>query len=60
MSFPVEVCLDGVASRKGKKRTDMPWVEKEEDEEVIKSISFIKNYKEASRPGYRRITAEIR
>lgn len=28
----------------------MPWVEKEEDEEDIKFISFIKNYKKASRP----------
>ncbi len=33
MDFPVEVCLEGVQSRIGRKREDMPWTEKEFDEE---------------------------
>lgn len=33
LDFPVELCLAGAASRIGKKREDMPWVEEEFDEE---------------------------
>lgn len=33
LDFPLEVCLDGVRSRIGKKREDMPWIETEFDEE---------------------------
>lgn len=33
LDFPVEVCLAGVADRRGKPREDMPWVETEEDPE---------------------------
>lgn len=49
LDYPVEVCLEGVQSRKGKTRTDLPWVEPidEEDEEFI---SFINNYSSVSRP----------
>ena len=31
LDYPMEVCLDGVASRIGKDRPDMPWVEQEFD-----------------------------
>ena len=31
LDYPIEVCLDGVASRIGKDRPDMPWVEQEFD-----------------------------
>jgi hypothetical protein len=45
----LEVCLDGVKSRRGKERTDLPWVESDEniDEEFIK---FIKEYNAVNRP----------
>ncbi len=33
LDYPVEVCLQGVASRRGKPREDMPWIETEEDQE---------------------------
>ncbi|MDE6764469.1 MAG: adenylate kinase [Oscillospiraceae bacterium] len=33
LDFPLDVCLAGAASRVGKKREDMPWVENELDEE---------------------------
>ena len=33
LDYPLEVCLSGAASRIGKKREDMPWVEEEFDEE---------------------------
>ena len=47
LDYPTEVCLDGVRSRRGKPRSDMPWVETEEDAEFI---GFIKSYKEQERP----------
>ncbi len=49
LDYPLAVCLDGIKSRKGKPRSDMPWVEaeNEEDEEFI---CFIKNYNRESRP----------
>ncbi len=49
LDYPVEVCLNGIASRKGKKRDDMPWIENigEEDAEFI---AFIKSYNTESRP----------
>lgn len=48
LDYPMDVCLEGIAFRRGKERTDMPWVEdKDEDEEFI---SFIRNYNTESRP----------
>lgn len=47
LDFPVEVCLDGVKQRQGKARSDMPWIETEDDEEFLE---FIKNYNTQSRP----------
>ena len=36
--LPCEVCLEGVRSRIGTKRDDMPWIEEEEDEEFMNYI----------------------
>ncbi len=49
LDYPVQVCLEGIKARRGKERTDMPWVESEDkiDEEFIE---FIKNYNDVSRP----------
>ena len=47
LDYPLEVCLKGVAERRGKTRTDMPWVEYEEDAEFME---FIKGYEQQSRP----------
>ena len=47
LDYPLEICLDGIYSRKGKVRPDMPWVENEDDAEFI---DFIKNYEHQSRP----------
>ena len=49
LDYPLNVCLDGVKERRGKVRTDMPWVENE-DEEDTDFIEFIKNYNYQSRP----------
>lgn len=47
LDYPTEICLEGIKERKGTVRTDMPWVETEDDEEFIK---FIKSYNTESRP----------
>ena len=49
LDYPLEVCLEGIKERRGKERTDMPWVEAE-DEEDAEFIEFIKNYNSQSRP----------
>jgi len=47
LDYPLEVCLDGVKERRGKPRSDMPWIETEEDAEFIE---FIKSYNEQQKP----------
>ncbi len=49
LDYSTEVCLDGLNSRRGKPRPDLPWVEPEDrvDEEFL---SFVKNYRANSRP----------
>lgn len=49
LDYPLEICLDGVKSRRGKKRTDMPWIE-QENEEDEEFIEFIRNYRVENRP----------
>ncbi len=48
LDFPLEVCLNGIKERKGKPRSDLPWIESEEDD--VEFIEFIKNYNSQSRP----------
>ena len=47
LDYPLEICLDGIKERHGKPRSDMPWIETEEDAEFIE---FIKNYNEQQKP----------
>ncbi|MCR5704254.1 MAG: adenylate kinase [Eubacterium sp.] len=49
LDYPVEVCIEGIMSRRGKERSDMPWVEKpdEIDEEFLE---WVRNYNVESRP----------
>ena len=32
LDYPSDVCLDGIKERKGKPRSDMPWIESDEDD----------------------------
>ena len=48
LDYPLDVCLDGIKERKGKPRSDMPWIESDEDD--VDFIEFIKNYNSQSRP----------
>ena len=47
LDYPLDICLDGIRERRGKPRSDMPWIETEEDSEFIE---FIKNYNEQQKP----------
>ena len=47
LDYPVDICIQGIYDRVGKVRTDMPWVEDEVDEDLIK---FVKNYEKEDRP----------
>lgn len=47
LDYPLDVCLDGIRGRRGKPRSDMPWIETEEDAEFIE---FIKSYNEQQKP----------
>lgn len=49
LDYPIDVCLNGIRERRGKARTDMPWIEKS-DEEDAEFIEFIKNYNSQNRP----------
>lgn len=48
LDYPLDICLNGVKERKGKARSDMPWIEPNEDDTEF--IEFIKNYNSQSRP----------
>ena len=49
LDFAEEICLDGIRSRRGRPRSDIPWIEPadSEDDEFVK---FVKNYNTESRP----------
>lgn len=47
LDYPLDICMSGIRERKGKARSDMPWIETGDDEEFIK---FIENYNYQSRP----------
>ena len=47
LDYPVDICLEGIAVRKGKVRPDMPWVEIEDDPEFLE---FVKRYNSDCKP----------
>ena len=47
LDYPPELCLAGVRERMGKRRSDIPWVETEEDPEFIE---FINRFSVENRP----------
>ncbi len=49
LDYHTDVCIEGVLSRRGKARQDIPWVEPE-DEEDPEFMEFIKNYNDVSKP----------
>ena len=48
LDYPTEVCIEGIETRKGKPRSDMPWIENDNTDDDF--IFFINNYNSESRP----------
>ena len=48
LDYPTQVCLEGIAARKGKPRQDLPWVEPPEDDEEF--LELIRSYRTQGRP----------
>ncbi|MEE0928109.1 MAG: adenylate kinase [Acutalibacteraceae bacterium] len=47
LDYPTDLCLRGIEERKGKARSDMPWIENNYDAEFTE---FVKSYNLLSRP----------
>ncbi len=47
LDYPLDVCLKGISDRQGKARSDIPWIETEEDAEFIE---FVKNFNSQNKP----------
>ena len=47
LDYPLDVCLDGINRRRGKVRSDMPWVETDADDELI---GFVRSFNEQQKP----------
>ena len=50
LDYPLEVCLAGVAARKGKPRPDMPWAERVDDVPDEEFMGFIRGFEKNNRP----------
>lgn len=48
LDYPTNVCIEGVESRKGQLRSDMPWIENGTTDEEF--MDFINRYNSESRP----------
>lgn len=48
LDYPLDICMDGIRSRKGKERTDIPCTTLEDDDHEF--LDFITNYNLTSRP----------
>lgn len=49
LDYPLDTCIEGVKSRRGKERSDMPWVEAENEEDEA-FIEFIRHYESENKP----------
>lgn len=47
LDYPLEVCLCGIAERQGQTRSDMPWIEQEQDPALL---DFVKAFPAEGRP----------
>ncbi len=47
LDYPTEVCLEGIRTRRGHARSDIPWIETEDDAEFL---DFIQKFHTESKP----------
>ena len=55
LDFPLDVCIDGIRERKGKKRGDIPWTEEKEDMDFIR---YVEDFQTAKLPEIYRLLNE--
>ena len=48
LDYPLDVCIEGIRERRGKERTDMPWIELEEDAEFME---YVRTFNAEQKPG---------
>ena len=48
LDYPTNVCIDGIESRKGHPRSDIPWIENDNTDRDF--IDFVNSYNSESRP----------
>lgn len=48
LDYPRDICIEGIKSRKGKKRSDIPCATLEDEDTEF--VEFINNYNSAGRP----------
>lgn len=49
LDYPTDVCISGIMERRGKTRSDMPWIE-QSDEVDEEFLSWVQDYNTESRP----------
>ncbi len=49
LDLPTDVCLAGIAARKGRQRSDLPWVEPPDKEDEA-FLRFVSEYRDVNRP----------
>lgn len=47
LDYPVDICLNGIKTRKNQKRSDIPWISDSDD---LEFLEFIKNYNQNNKP----------
>ena len=47
LDYPTDICLEGIVARRGKTRSDMPWIETEED---LEFTEYVKGFNKQGRP----------
>lgn len=48
LDYPLDMCISGIKSRKGKKRTDIPCTMFEDEDKEF--VEFVNNYNSVSKP----------
>ena len=48
LDYPTDVCIEGIEERKGKPRSDMPWINDDGTDEDF--VFFVRNFNSESRP----------
>ena len=57
LDYPPVICRQGIRERIGEKRDDLPWIEKEENQQLLEAVN---NYASIRRPAVRELLEKYR